>query len=174
MQLDSSWVDTVYTRSLQCGQYISTLLVKAIRSARGEMVHYGWLIEQWPGLWCLTAASKGVTTREAGDVLQVALHHFAACSVLPYTRRGSDVRSNEHGWDHSAYVIPDKSPYQLQKWRTESTHQELTNGFNLLYCTTCGWCDSLCSYSTSSLRRRCGQHFWQSGANCLFGHFMIH
>lgn len=30
---------------------------------------------------CFTAARKGLTRGEAGDVLQVALHHFDACSV---------------------------------------------------------------------------------------------
>lgn len=56
-------------------------------------------------LWCLTAARKRVTTREAGDVLQVALHHFAACSVLLHTRKRSDVNSDEYGSDNSANVI---------------------------------------------------------------------
>lgn len=30
---------------------------------------------------CCTAARKRLTKEEAGDVLQVALHHLAACSV---------------------------------------------------------------------------------------------
>lgn len=51
-------------------------------------------------LWCFTAARKRVTTKEAGDVLQVALHHFAACSVLLNTRKISDVTSDEYGLDN--------------------------------------------------------------------------
>lgn len=57
-------------------------------------------------LWCLTAARKRGTTREAGDVLQVALHHFAARSVFLHTREISDVRSDEYGSDNTANVIP--------------------------------------------------------------------
>ena len=51
------------------------------------------------------AARKRVTTGEAGDELQVALHHFAARSVLLYTRKISDVRSDEYGSDGTANVI---------------------------------------------------------------------
>lgn len=62
--------------------------------------------------WCLTAAWKMVTAREAGDVLQVALHHFAACCVLLYTQEISDVRPDKYGSDHNSSIK--LGPYQIQ------------------------------------------------------------
>lgn len=53
-----------------------------------------------------------VTAREAGDVLQVALNHFAACCVLLYTQEISDVRPDKYGSDHNSSIK--LGPYQIQ------------------------------------------------------------
>lgn len=48
-----------------------------------------------------------MTTREAGDVLQVALQHSEASSMLLLTRKISDVTSNKYGSDKSGlYSLP--------------------------------------------------------------------
>lgn len=77
--------------------------VRAIKRAnRGMVCISSRSSDQDP--WCLTAARKRVTTREAGDVLQVALHHFAARSVLLHTPKKSDVRSDEYGSDNIRFI----------------------------------------------------------------------
>jgi len=53
----------------------------------------------------LTAARNRVRTKEAGDELQVALHHFAACGVLLHTPEISDVRSDKYSSAHKANII---------------------------------------------------------------------
>lgn len=86
--------------------------VKAIKRAKRGMVCICSRSSD-QALWC-PLSCKTVTTREAGDVLQEALYHFAACSVFLHAQKLSDVRSNEYGSDNIRSMLTLKRAFQAE------------------------------------------------------------
>lgn len=87
--------------------------VRAIRRAKGGMVSICSRSSD-SDLWCHTAARKRVTRGEAGDVLQVVLHHFAACSALLHTPSRSDVRSYKCSADNIGFILNVTQGFQAE------------------------------------------------------------